>query len=422
MSRRDRAVALGALAALVALLAAVVAWTTPWRALPADAPGVTPDPARDFSAAELARSAAFDAAISPPAYISLGLSLVLALVLVLTPVGARVLARLRGPRPVRVVTGTFLVAAVSEVLTIPLGVWSEIEQRAFGLSTQTWWSWSIDRFKNFVVGTLLTALLVLAVVALARRFPRRWWLPAALGGFAFTLAVSFVYPVVVEPVFNEFRPMPASALRDDLLKLARTDGVPVTDVLVADASRRTTALNAYVSGFGATRRIVVYDTLLKSASPAEIRLIAAHELGHAKRGDVLYGTLVGGLGVACGACLLYLLTTSPRLRRRTALRAGAGDPRAAALLVGLITLGTTLGGPAQNLVSRAIEARADAHALGLTRDPRTFVAMQRRLATSNLSDLSPNMIEYAVYSSHPTAAQRIAAARSWARLHKLPEP
>jgi STE24 endopeptidase len=244
------------------------------------------------------------------------------------------------------------------------------------------------------------------------------------------IAVSFLYPVAVEPVFNSFKPMAPGPVRDELLRLAATDGVPVRDVLVADASRRTTALNAYVSGFGSTRRIVVYDTLLQSARPDEIRLIVAHELGHAKRGDVLYGTLLGALGVAAGVCLLYLLTTSRPLLRRAGLAdprspvpaAAAADHRSVAFVLAMVTVLTQLGGPLQNLVSRRIEARADAHALDLTGDPATFTRMQRSLSVRNLSDLRPGPLEYVLWGTHPTGPERIAMARIWARVHNRPEP
>ncbi|MGW0450953.1 M48 family metallopeptidase [Streptosporangium sandarakinum] len=408
-----------ALAALGAATVAVVALTTPWRALPSAAPAVAPDPARDFTAGQIARSEAFDAALTAPAYLSLGLTLLVAGVLVATPLGARLLGRLRGPWWVRALLGVAGLSAAVEALRWPLGMWSETQLRAYGLSTQTWPSWTADRLKDIGVRTALLAVMVLAVVALARRF-RRWWIPAAIGAFTLTVAASFAYPVVIEPLFNDFTPMAAGPLRDDLLAMAARDGVPVEDVLVADASRRTTALNAYVSGFGATRRIVVYDTLLR-APAREVELVVAHELGHAKAGDVLYGTLVGGLGAAFGACLLYLVLAAGPVRRRAGV-ASAADPRAVGLIMGLMSLATVLSGPAQNLVSRQIEARADAHALELTRDPETFVAMQRRLSVTNISDLSPDFLEYVLYGSHPTAPQRIAMARSWALLNGVPEP
>ncbi|MDF5758476.1 M48 family metallopeptidase [Spongiactinospora sp. TRM90649] len=408
-----------ALAVLGLAIGLVVALATPWYPLPADAPPVTPDPARDFTAAEIARSRAFDAAISVPSYVSLALGLAFAIVLVATPFGARVVRRLPGPWWVQAVLGIVALTVIVELLRWPLGMWYETYLVDYGLSTQSWASWSIDRLKNIGVGTLLTAVMVVAVIALARRFAR-WWIPAAVGAFTLTLAASFVYPIVVEPLFNDFQPMRAGQLRDDLLAMAARDGVPVEDVLVADASRRTTALNAYVSGFGATRRIVVYDTLLR-APANEIELIVAHELGHAKNDDVLSGTLIGGLGAAFGAVLLFLITSAGPLTRRTGVRSVA-DPAAAGLLMGLMSLATFLSGPAQNVVSRHIEARADVHALDLTRDPATFVAMQKRLAVTNISDLSPDPLEYVLYSSHPTAPQRIASARSWALLHGRPEP
>ncbi|MCG5212254.1 M48 family metallopeptidase [Streptosporangium sp. KLBMP 9127] len=408
-----------ALAGVGVALGAIVWATTPWRALPAGAPEVAADPGRDFTAAQLARAQAFDAAVSVPSYLSLALTLVFAGLLVATPLGARVVGRIRGPWWARAIGGVVALTAVVEVVRWPLGMWSETYLRDYGLSTQSWPSWTGDRLLSLGVRTLLIAVMVVAVVALARRFAR-WWIPAAVGAFTLTLVASFVYPVVVEPLFNDFQPMPAGQLRDDLLSMAARDGVPVEDVLVADASRRTTALNAYVSGFGATRRIVVYDTLLKGP-PGEVELIVAHELGHAKNGDVLYGTLIGGLGAAAGACLLFLVTSAGVIRRRTGV-ASLADPRAVGLLMGLMSLAAVLSGPAQNLVSRHIEARADVHALDLTRDPGTFAAMQRRLAVTNISDPSPDAVEYFLYSSHPSAPQRIAAARSWALLNGLPEP
>src|SRR5437868_4965467 len=300
------------LALLGAVIVAVAALTTPWRALPPDAPYVAPDPARDFTAAQIARAASFDAAISTPAYLSLGLTLLFAGLLAFTPLGARLLGVLRGPWWVRAVLGVLMLTALVEALRWPLGLWYESLLRDYGLSTQNWPGWTVDRLKSVGVGVVLTAIMVVAVIALARRF-RRWWIPAAAGAALLTVAASFVYPLLFEPLFNTFTPMPPGELRTSLMELADRDGVHVEDVLVADASRRTTTVNAYVSGFGATRRLVVYDTLLK-APPAEVELVVAHELGHTSSGDVLQGTLTGALGAAFGAVLLYWAVLAVRRR------------------------------------------------------------------------------------------------------------
>jgi STE24 endopeptidase len=257
---------------------------------------------------------------------------------------------------------------------------------------------------------------LLALVALARRAPRTWW--AWAGGAAAALVVvgSFLYPLLIEPAFNRFDPMPASPLRTELLALADRSGTPVQDVLVADASRRTTALNAYVSGFGSTRRIVVYDTVLDQLSDAEIESIAAHELGHVATDDVLTGTLIGALGAGAGVALLgWLLGAPPLLRRAGAT--GPGDGQVVGLLLLLLAVGTLVSTPVQNLVSRHIEARADLHALDLTADPASFVAVQEALGVANLNDPDPPAVWQWVFGSHPTTAQRVAFAGDWVKDH-----
>ncbi|MBF8193492.1 M48 family metallopeptidase [Nonomuraea sp. K274] len=402
-----------ALVLLGVVILAVAAFSTPWRILAAG----PSDPARDFTAAQIARGEAFDAATSLPSYLSLALTIIFAGLLVGTTFGAKVLGRLRGPWWLRVILGVVVITAINEVFRLPLAMWFETVLRDYGLSTQDWASWAGDRLKNLGVETFLLGVMLLVLVALARKV-RRWWIPAAIGAFALTVGTSFVYPVVFEPLFNDFTSMRQGPLRSNLLALAQRDGVPVEDVLVADASRRTTALNAYVSGFGATRRIVVYDTLLKAPQP-EVELVAAHELGHAKYNDVFYGTLIAGLGSGLGAVLLFLVFAP--VRRRTGVTS-ITDPRAVGALMGLLTFGSLLMGPAQNLISRQIEARADVHALDLVRDPATFIAMQKRLAIANIADLSPNAVEYVLYASHPSTPERIALARSWAKLNGVPEP
>jgi STE24 endopeptidase len=408
--RRPAAIAL-VLLGLVIL--AVAAFSTPWQVLT----GGPPDPARDFGAAQIARARAFDAATTLPSYLSLALTIIIAGILVATPFSARVLGRLRGPWWLRVVLGALAITALVEVIRWPLGMWVETILRDYGLSTQDWAGWAGDRLKNLGVEVFLLCVMLLALVALARKV-RRWWIPAAVGAFALTVVTSFVYPVVFEPLFNDFSSMRQGPLRTNLLDMAARDGVPVEDVLVADASRRTTALNAYVSGFGATRRIVVYDTLLQ-APQREVELVAAHELGHAKYDDVLYGTIIGALGAGFGAIALFLVLKP--VRRRTGVTS-ITDPRAVGVVMGLMTLGSLIMGPAQNVISRHIEARADVHALDLTRDPAMFIAMQKRLAITNISDLSPDAVEYVLYASHPSGPERIAMARAWAKLNGVPEP
>lgn len=418
----ERRVAAVAAVVLGALLVVVVAVTTPWHPLPGRR--LPPRPALDFTAAQRAREEAFNSALNPPVYAGLAVGLVVVLLLGLTPLGARLLGALTGPLrrdSLRLVGAAVLLTALVRLVDMPFAAWSQTVLRRYGLSTQGWGGWLADQARSWGVALVAWIVALLALRLLIRSMPRRWWAGAAAGGFLLVAIGAYAYPVLVEPLFNTFRPMPAGPLRTELLDMARSDGVPVRDVLVADASRRTTELNAYVSGFGPTRRIVVYDTLLNGASPRQIKVVVAHELGHAKRDDVLQGVLVGGLGAAVGACLLYLVMTSPRLTRRAGV-ASAADPRSVALLLAVVTVATQAAAPAENLVSRHIEARADVHALDLTRDPATFVALQRSLAVRDFDDLSPNPVEYALWNTHPSGPERIAMGRAWARLHHVPVP
>jgi STE24 endopeptidase len=415
----SRVAVAGTLAALLLGFAVALAVTVPWTPLPGAAPTV--QVSRDFTPAEIAREVAYHREVRPPAYAGLLLGLAVAGLLALTPVGARMVEAVARPLGGgwvwQVLLGTLALTVVGRLVTLPLDAWSERVLRRYGLSTQSWGSWFVDVGKSVAVTSVLAGVVLLAVLALVRMAPRTWWAWAAAVTAAFVIAGSFVYPLVVEPVFNRFAPLPAGQLRTDLLALAARDRVPVEDVLVADASRRTTALNAYVSGFGSTRRIVLYDTLVKTASPAEVELIVAHELGHAKRQDVLRGTLIGALGAAAAVCALALLLSwTPLLRRAGA--ASVGDPRVIPLVLFLVAAGTLVLAPLTTLASRRIEARADVHSLELTRDLPTFVGSEQRLARTNLADLEPNPVLYAFFATHPSSPQRIALAREWARLRR----
>ncbi|HEV7896879.1 MAG TPA: M48 family metallopeptidase [Planosporangium sp.] len=409
--------ATAALVALLVALALVTALRVPWDSPPA--PRADQVAAlRELPADAVARGRAFHAALRPGTYGALVIGLVAALALGLTPLGAA-LVRLAG-RPfhghwlAEALLGGLLVVFAGQLVGLPFAAWRQSIVRRYGLSTQSWGGWATDLLKAYAIGAVLGAIVLVAFYTVTHFAPRWWWAYGAVGAAGLTVLLTFVFPVLIEPVFNKFTPLQAGQLRTDLIAMADRDGVPVRDVLVADASRRTRAVNAYVSGLGPTRRIVVYDTLLREAPPAEVESVVAHELGHAKDGDVVTGTLIGALGGAAAVCALYLLGSWTGLLRL----AGAGslaEPRAVALLLAITAVGGLVAGPLQNAVSRRIEARADRHALVLTHDPPTFAAMQARLSQVNLGDPDPNPVEYALFASHPSTVQRMAAARAWSR-------
>ncbi|MGH3319304.1 MAG: M48 family metallopeptidase [Streptosporangiaceae bacterium] len=423
--RASRLPAFVVLVAVLAAIAATMALTVPWHPLPGVTGALEPSPRPDFTGSQIANAAAFSRAYDPSSYASMAASLLVILVLALTPLGARLVRWVARPFGGgwgwQVILGVVGLRLATRLAGLPFDAWGESVLRRYDLSTQSWPGWGTDVAKSFGINTGITVIVALVLYLLIRKLPRGWWLPAAVGGFALVVVLSFVYPVVVEPVFANFRPMRQGQLRSQLLHLAAEDDVPVSQVLVADASARTTSLNAYVSGFGATRRIVIYDTLLHDATPAEVRLVVAHELGHAAEHDVLYGTILGALGVSAGGCVLYLLSSWGLLLRRAGTRS-ARDPGTLALLLAIVAVFSVVSVPVQNLVSRHIEARADVHALDLTHDPEAFIHMQRALAVHNLSDLRPETVKYTMFSTHPTAPERIALARAWARLHRHAVP
>lgn len=388
--------------AFVVLAVVLVPWSLlPGHAVPADTV---------FTAAQIDRNESVTWMLRLASWGNLAIGLVVALWLGLTRSGSRLVARLPGPWWVKVLLATGAVTLIGTLAQLPLSVRSHHVRSEEGLSTQGWGAWLVDDAIGFGVAWLFTAIAVLVVLAIVRRAPRTWPAWGAAAAAALAMLGSFVYPVVVEPLFNSFSSLPAGELRTEIFQLADAEGVPIDDVLVADASRRTTTLNAYVSGFGSTKRVVVYDTLLDSLTDPEIETIVAHELGHAKHDDVLVGTILGAVGSAFGVGLLGWLLTRRRLLDRAGVD-GPGDPRVVPLLLALAAVGALLASPVQNTISRAVESRADLTSLEATGDPETFIAMQRQLTLRSLGDPTPPTFSQFWFGSHPTVLQRIGMAR-----------
>jgi STE24 endopeptidase len=297
-----------------------------------------------------------------------------------------------------------LVLTLVTVVRLPLAYWrGHLRERRWGFSTQSTRAWLLDRLKSLVVTLVIYSGAVLGLAGLARWLPRTWPFVAAPAAALLVLLVGFAGPLVLEPLFNRFAPLRDEELADRLRSLARRAGVPVRDVLVADASRRTSKVNAYVSGLGATRRVVLYDTLLREAEPRQVELVVAHELGHRHARHVAQGTLLGMLGAAATIAVVWAAVADP------------GDLRQAPLVLLVASALELVALPVTAAVSRRWEREADRFSLDVTRDPEVFETSHRELATANLSDLDPPRPVYALLFTHPTPPERIAAGRAWAR-------
>ncbi|GAA1973441.1 M48 family metalloprotease [Catenulispora subtropica] len=381
--------------------------------------------AQDFTPEQIERSRAYKHDVRPLLIISTALGLAVPLVLGLTPAGAglvRVAGDVAGGGWVaQAVLGSLAISLLGLLLRIPLSMWGETVSRRWGLSRRGWGLFAADTAKGFVIGAVLTAAAVLGLYYLLRHAGDAWWVWAALAAAGLAVLGSFIMPVLIEPLFNKFRPLPEGPLRDRLMALVEESGVPVRDILVSDSSKRTTAANAYVSGFGKTRRLVVWDTTTDSLDTDEVAAVAAHELGHAARRDVLVGTLLGAVGAALGVALLAAAL------HWTALLDAAGvthadDPRSQALVRAILAVIGLLGEPWGLAFSRHIESRADGYALDLFREPDTIVRMERSLAVQNIADLRPRRYEILLRYTHPPIPARIAHARRWAAEQGVPIP
>jgi STE24 endopeptidase len=305
-------------------------------------------------------------------------------------------------------------AALSIGLTaigLPLSVVSEQRSRDVGLSTQSWGPWAGDVAKSTAIGAVMAAGGAVIAVGLIRRFPRNWWLPGSAAIVGLSALLVFASPVVIDPLFNKFEPLPEGKLRSEVLDLARRADVDVGQVYRVDASRRTTATNAYVWGIGKTKRVVIYDTLIRSYPDDQVRSVVAHELSHVVHNDVPRGLL--WLAIVAPAGTLLVKELAERLNRGRPLGTAAALPTLA-LSVAIVS---TVLGSASNVLSRQVEARADTYALNLTGDPAAFIGLTRSLALTNLADPSTPRAFQLVFGTHPTTLQRIGAGLEWAREH-----
>ena len=304
--------------------------------------------------------------------------------------------------------GAAVAAALSVGLSIPgLPLAALARQRSVkvGLATQSWRGWGIDLLKASGIQSVIAAGTGAATIAAISRWPRAWWLPAAAGSVALGAGLAALAPVVLDPLFNDFTPLPEGQTRSDVLELARAAEVKVGEVFSVDASRRTTAANAYVTGLGPTKRVVLFDTLLSSFTRDEVRVVVAHELAHVHHRDVLrsvgYAALTAPAAALAAQRLSWML--SP-------VRDTAAILPALALATGIVSVPIGL---LAGRLSRAVERRADDFSLRLSDAPEAFVSFERTVVRQNVADPAPPRW-LRLLASHPPTDERIGMALSYA--------
>jgi STE24 endopeptidase len=316
----------------------------------------------------------------------------------------------------RIRTGVLVAAAVVIVLwlsTLPIGAISLWWRRRHGLSTQSAAGWLRDQAVAVGVECLLIAAAAAVTLGLAAWLGRSWWLAAAplfvLAGVLYFIA----QPLVIQPLFNTFHPLADQRLTTEIKELGAKEGVTVDKVLVADASRRTTTANAYVSGLGPTKRVVFYDTMLDGRfTPAELESVAAHELGHVAKSHIWKGLGWFALIAIPGVLLVWWFTER---------RGGLPDPGLVPLGIAVALVYSLLVMPFGNLVSRRYEAEADWMALTATNNPESFIELEKRLTVTSLGDPDPPAWSNLIFGTHPTPMRRIGMAEAF-RTRESPAP
>jgi STE24 endopeptidase len=337
---------------------------------------------------------------------------------------------------------------LDEAIALPLGIAGLENLRAWELTQRSTADWLYDHFLRLGITAVLQTMMLVGLYLLIRGFPRMWWLPAGFGGAILGIAAAYFLPVVVAPLFNTFTPLADhpewSCLQRPIRDLAAKAHIPLQEILVMNASRQGRHTNAYFTGFGVTRRIVLYDTLLQAHSrpgPAivtgiigvmplgpwqasvllaakrtegqyEIESVLAHEIGHWQNNHIVKGIVLGTAGALVGFFVLAWLLKRFRGQPPLYLRS-AHDPAGVPLVVFLTMIGAWLAAPVQNAVSRQFEREADAASLEWAGRPDVFIAAEKRLARDNIGHVAPSPWLVCFFATHPPAVERIHMAEDW---------
>lgn len=293
-----------------------------------------------------------------------------------------------------------------KILFLPFSYYSGYYwQKIWGFSTQTQGAWWTDYLKSAGIELIITLLGGLLFFWLVNRFTRFWWLIGAIFFSIWLVIQHLFWPIVISPLFNHFEPVMDPAIITMVDDLSQRAGLNIGEVLVMDASRQTTLANAYFSGLGTTKRIVLYDTLLHNYSLPEIKAVIAHEMGHWRYNDIILGLFYGVIGVFTVFALLTFLL-KPWLPKNS-----KKPPQLWAALQLTLILLLFVSNPLQSAISRGMELRADRFSLELTGDLIGGIQLQKNLSGTSLSDLSPPRFIVWFSYSHPPAMDRINALK-----------
>jgi STE24 endopeptidase len=300
----------------------------------------------------------------------------------------------------------FVTGVALSVLTLPFDWISQFRLEAkFGFNTATWQIWWSDRLKALLLSLALGYPLLVLLLKIVTWTGSWWWLWDWGAVMAVQLVLSVLAPVLILPLFNKLTPLPEGALRNGLLDLARRTQFRAASIQLMDGSKRSRHSNAFFTGFGRFRKIVLFDTLIEQLSEPEVEAVVAHEIGHYRKGHIPRMLLFSAAGLLAGFYVLAVLARQEWFYRAFGFESGNITP--AFLLFGLLagTAGFWIG-PLVNWWSRRYEYQADAFAAQAVGQAQSLIGALRKLNGENLSNLVPHPFYSGFYYSHPTLLER----------------
>ena len=315
----------------------------------------------------------------------------------------------------------FAIGFALSIISLPFAWYAQFKlEERFGFNTSTLKTWVLDRVKGFLLAVLLGFPLLAFVLKLIEWTGPNWWIWAAVLVIAFQLLLMLIAPAMIMPLFNKFTPLPEdSTLRERLFALARRTDFPTRNIEVMDGSKRSHHSNAFFTGFGRFRKIVLFDTLVAQLAEPELESVLAHEIGHYKKRHVMKLLGVSIAGVFIGFAAIAWLARQGWFYQAFGFECQAGftASRAGGIVPAMLLFGLLAGtisfwfSPLLHFWSRCFEYEADAFARAIMGDEQPLIQALRKLTEKNLSNLTPHPLYSCFYYSHPTLLERERALR-----------
>ncbi|MGS1016720.1 M48 family metallopeptidase [Allosphingosinicella humi] len=306
---------------------------------------------------------------------------------------------------------------VSSLIVLPWSIYTGyIREKQYDLMNLGFGGWLGEQAIGLAISVVTTAIMLMILFAVIRAAPRRWWLWGTGALTALAGVMLLIGPIFIAPLFNEYKPMAPGPLRDQIIAMAQAHDVPADNVYVFDQSKQHKRISANVSGIGPTIRISLNDNLLERSSPAEVKAVMGHELGHYVLGHVW--EIFAAVALISLGGLLLLWWGTPRLLARYGARwgvKGVDDPAVVPVFVILFSVFMLAMTPATNWLIRSNESAADAFGLDAAREPDAFASVAMKL--SEYRKIEPGPIEEAIFFDHPSGHTRVHMAMEWKAKH-----